>query len=103
MEKYDPSSTNLQIGLKILTFTATWCGDCKFIEPFMPIIEKNNPNFEFIEVDIDKYSELADNFKIKGIPSFVAINEGEEIGRFVNGDRKTKPEIEDFIKGLSVK
>lgn len=103
MEEYNKTATNLKQGLIILTFTASWCGDCKFIKPFMPIIEKNHPEFKFIEIDIDQHADLAETYNIKGIPSFVGLNQGQEIGRFVNGDRKTKPEIEEFIKGLNIK
>ena len=35
-----------------------------------------------------------------GIPSFVAYNKGEETGRYVNKDRKTQEQIEEFIEGL---
>ena len=35
-----------------------------------------------------------------GIPSFIAFNDGKETGRFVNKDRKTKQQVEDFINGL---
>ena len=36
-----------------------------------------------------------------GIPSFIAFKDGKEIGRFVNKDRKTKQQVEDFITGLN--
>jgi len=36
-----------------------------------------------------------------GIPSFVAYSDGQEIGRFNNGDRKTKAEVENFINSLA--
>ena len=38
---------------------------------------------------------------ILGIPSFVAFDQGKEIGRFVSKLRKTKEEIIDFIDSLS--
>ncbi|MHA7984159.1 thioredoxin family protein, partial [Leuconostoc mesenteroides] len=34
---------------------------------------------------------------IFGIPSFVIFRDGQEIGRLVNKDRKTKEEVENFI------
>jgi hypothetical protein len=36
-----------------------------------------------------------------GIPSFIAFENGEEIGRFVNKDRKTKEQVEKFIDSLN--
>ena len=35
-----------------------------------------------------------------GIPSFIAFEDGRELGRFVSKDRKTQEEIEQFIEGL---
>ena len=35
-----------------------------------------------------------------GIPSFVVYQDGKEIGRLVNKDRKTKDEVENFLRSL---
>ena len=84
----------------IFFFTADWCGDCSFIKPVMPEIVDNHPEITFVEVDRDKFIDLCGDLSIFGIPSFVAFENGEEIGRFVNKDRKTKEEIEGFISTL---
>ncbi|MDR0200452.1 MAG: thioredoxin family protein [Streptococcaceae bacterium] len=84
-------------GKHMFYFSATWCGDCKFIEPKLPEIEAENSEFEFIHVDRDEYMDLAVEWGIMGIPSFVAIEDGKEIGRLVNKLRKTKEEVNAFI------
>ena len=84
----------------IFFFTADWCGDCSFIKPVMPEIVDNHPEITFVEVDRDKFIDLCGDLSIFGIPSFVAFENGEELGRFVNKDRKTKEEIENFISTL---
>lgn len=89
-------------GKNIFFFTAGWCGDCNFIKPQMPEIEKDFPNWNFIEVDRDKYIDVAAEWSIFGIPSFVVIEEGKELGRLVNKNRKTKQEIEDFLRSIHV-
>ena len=35
-------------GKTVFFFTADWCGDCRFIKPFMPEIEAENPDFTFV-------------------------------------------------------
>lgn len=90
-----------QKGKTMLFFSATWCGDCRFIKPSMPAIDADYPDINFIEVDRDKFLDLAQQLNIMGIPSFVAYQDGREVGRFVNKDRKTKEEIEDFINHLA--
>lgn len=84
----------------MLFFTADWCGDCVFIKPHMQEIESLFPEFQFIQIDRDEYIELCQKWDVFGIPSFIAVENGEELGRFVSKDRKTKDEIISFIKTL---
>ncbi|RWR09641.1 thioredoxin family protein [Siminovitchia fortis] len=84
----------------IFMFSADWCPDCKVLEPVLPRLEADYPEYNFIHVDRDEFLELCQELDIFGIPSFVAYHDGEEVGRFVSKDRKTLEEIEDFINGL---
>ncbi|KKB39343.1 thioredoxin family protein [Bacillus thermotolerans] len=84
----------------IFLFSADWCPDCRVIEPVLPEIEEAFPEFTFVYVDRDEFIGLCAELNIFGIPSFIAYENGTEIGRFVSKDRKTKEEIEQFIQGL---
>ena len=87
----------------VFLFTADWCGDCRFLDPFLPEIEeKYKDKFTFVSVDRDKFIELCQELDIFGIPSFVAFQDGKELGRFVSKDRKTKEEVENFLDKLDV-
>ena len=87
-------------GQVVLKFTADWCPDCQFIKPAMPEVEKDFADFKFYAVDRDEYLDLATEINVMGIPSFIAYRDGQEIGRFVNKDRKTKQQVEDFLSNL---
>ena len=87
-------------GTVVLFFTADWCPDCQFIYPAMPEIEATFPEWTFIRVDRDDFMEVAQKWDIFGIPSFVVVKNGEEIGRFVDKNRKTKTQIIEFLEGL---
>lgn len=91
---------NLSTGKYVLFFTADWCPDCRFIKPAMPEIEANFSQFEFILVDRDENIDLCQEMMIMGIPSFVVYEDGKEKARFVNKDRKTKKEVEDFLNNI---
>ncbi|WP_413627212.1 thioredoxin family protein [Fructilactobacillus vespulae] len=93
----------LKEGKYILFFTADWCPDCNFIKPAMPEIMADFPDFKFIKVDRDDNIDLCKEMDIFGIPSFVGYENGQETGRLVNKNRKTKTEVEIFIKSLSRK
>ncbi|WP_203260866.1 thioredoxin family protein [Streptococcus uberis] len=84
----------------VLFFTADWCPDCQFIYPVMPEIEAENADFTFVRVNRDNFMEVAQEWNIFGIPSFVVLENGKEIGRLVNKLRKTKAEINDFLARL---
>lgn len=84
----------------VLFFTADWCPDCQFIYPVMSEIEAENADFTFIRVNRDNFMEVAQEWNIFGIPSFVVLENGKEIGRLVNKLRKTKAEINDFLARL---
>lgn len=84
----------------VLYFTAGWCPDCTVIEPILPEIEVAYPDYSFIKVDRDEFMDICQDYSIFGIPSFLAFQDGEEVGRFVSKDRKTKEEIIQFMDGL---
>lgn len=87
-------------GKQMLFFSADWCPDCRFIKPAMPEIEAEYADYNFIYVDRDANIDVCQELGVMGIPSFIAFENGKEIGRFVNKDRKTKAEVEKFINGL---
>ena len=84
----------------VFKFTADWCPDCHFIDPFMGEIEEKFSDFTFVSVDRDQFIDLCSQLEIFGIPSFIAFENGEEIGRFVSKDRKSKEEIEAFLQTI---
>jgi thiol-disulfide isomerase/thioredoxin len=82
-------------------FSADWCPDCRVIEPILPEVEKENSTYTFYYVDRDEFIDLCSELNVFGIPSFVAFHQGEEVGRFVNKERKTQEQIQDFINSLA--
>ena len=87
-------------GKYVLFFTADWCPDCRFIKPAMPEIEEEFSDFNFIQVDRDENIDLGQELDVYGIPSFIVYEDGKEVDRFVNKDRKTKKEVENFLKAI---
>ena len=84
----------------VFEFTADWCPDCRFIDPFMPEVVEKFADYEFVKVNRDDFIDLCIELNVIGIPSFVAYEQGTELGRFVSKDRKTQEEIENFIANL---
>lgn len=101
LETIEQYNEIIKAGKSILMFSADWCPDCRVIEPVLPEIEQAYSQYTFYYVDRDEFIDLCASLNIFGIPSFVAFENGSELGRFVSKDRKTKEEIEEFINGLS--
>ncbi|EAY07918.1 Thioredoxin family protein [Trichomonas vaginalis G3] len=85
-------------GNYVLMFSGEACGDCKAIKPHMPAIIDEFKQFKFIHVERDPNIALFQELDVFGIPSFLIYKDGKEAGRFVSRDRKTKQEVENFIK-----
>lgn len=86
----------------IIMFSASWCPDCLYLKPFIGDIVDDNPKFKFYLINRDNFIDLCKELDIIGIPSFLAYNDGKEIGRFVSKLRKTKDDIQNFINELGV-
>lgn len=80
-------------------FTADWCPDCMVIKPVMPEVEREfSDSYEFLSVDRDPFLDLCQELNVFGIPSFIVFKQGKELGRFVSTSRKSREEIEAFLR-----
>lgn len=89
----------LKQGNTVFLFTAGWCPDCHFIDPFMPEVEEKFTHYTFVSVDRDQFIEICQEMDVYGIPSFIVFEQGLETKRFVSKDRKTQQQIEEFLDG----
>ena len=80
----------------ILYFTAEWCNPCKRVRPIVEDLNRDGIA-KFQLIDADDNIELCKKFEIKAIPTFIFIEDGEEVRR-ING-AKTREQLEDFIYG----
>lgn len=85
----------------VFLFSAKWCSDCRFIEPFLDEIEKLFTDFTFVYVDRDQFIDLCIENNIYGIPSFIVFKNNELKGSFTSKLRKTKAEIIDFLNSIN--
>tara|TARA_B100001741_G_scaffold309689_1_gene307756 strand:+ start:8271 stop:8609 length:339 start_codon:yes stop_codon:yes gene_type:complete len=51
----------------IIKFTATWCGPCKAIHPFLEQCGKDC-DIPVCVVDVDEYGSLAEEYQVTSIP-----------------------------------
>ncbi|XP_059468328.1 thioredoxin-2-like [Neocloeon triangulifer] len=58
--------------LVIVDFHATWCGPCKMIAPLLETLAEN-PNLVVLKVDVDECEDLAAEYNISAMPTFIFI------------------------------
>lgn len=81
--------------MEILRFTADWCGPCKSLAKS---IEELKPDVKITVVDIDEHMVKAQKYRIRAVPTMVAIHEGVELGRKVG--TLSKSELKEWIESL---
>lgn len=81
----------------LVDFYATWCMPCKMVAPVLEQIAKDfHEKLKVVKVDIDESQNLAAQFGIHGVPTFILFQGGKEIDRIVGAASK-----DEFTRRLS--
>ncbi|XP_037091936.1 thioredoxin-2-like [Pollicipes pollicipes] len=75
--------------LVVVDFYATWCGPCKMIAPKIAAMAKEHTDVVFLKVDVEELDDLAADYEINCMPTFIFIKQGEKVTSFsgANADR----------------
>ncbi|XP_071707410.1 thioredoxin H2-like [Rutidosis leptorrhynchoides] len=69
--------------LMVIDFSADWCGPCKLIEPAVHDLAIEFSDVEFIKIDVDELPDVANNYDVQAMPTFVLVKSGKELERTV--------------------
>ncbi|MCX7955546.1 MAG: thioredoxin [Patescibacteria group bacterium] len=79
----------------VVDFYADWCGPCRMMAPIIDELSKEKKEVKFVKINVDENPELASQYQVFSIPTFVVFKNGQVIHQFVGAKSK-----EDFLKEI---
>nr|XP_033811556.1 thioredoxin H-type-like isoform X2 [Geotrypetes seraphini]XP_033811649.1 thioredoxin H-type-like isoform X2 [Geotrypetes seraphini]XP_033811736.1 thioredoxin H-type-like isoform X2 [Geotrypetes seraphini] len=82
-EQFDEAMLEAGDKLVVIDFTASWCGPCQMIAPYFEVLsQRHNARVAFMKVDVDEVPDIADEYDIVAMPTFVFLKNGEKVDEF---------------------
>ncbi|XP_071735046.1 thioredoxin H2-like [Rutidosis leptorrhynchoides] len=69
--------------LMVVDFSASWCGPCKTLEPFIRSLASKFPDIDFIKIDVDELQDVTKEFCVTAISTLVLLKQGKEVERVI--------------------
>lgn len=69
--------------LVLLEFYGTWCMPCKMVTKILDRIKEERSDFKLVMLDIDKNMNLAKEFAVLTVPSFLILKNGVQVEKMV--------------------
>ncbi len=80
LEQFNKIMETSKERLLVLDFYADWCPPCKELLPILEKIGKENRDIVTIyKINIDRHSELANSFRVTGIPHVAFVKNKEKV------------------------
>ncbi|KAL6220635.1 hypothetical protein ACLB2K_008391 [Fragaria x ananassa] len=74
--------------LMVVDFTASWCGPCRIIAPFLSELAKRLPNVIFVKIDVDELKSVAEDWAVEAMPTFMFLKEGTIVDKVVGAKKE---------------
>ncbi|KAG6796438.1 thioredoxin-2 [Apis mellifera caucasica] len=68
--------------LVVIDFFAMWCGPCKMIGPKVEELSMEMEDVIFLKVDVDECEDIAGEYEITSMPTFVFIKNNKVLENF---------------------
>ena len=68
----------------LVDFWASWCGPCKMMGPVVEQIAQDmGESARVCKINIDEQPELASQYNVMSIPTFILFKDGKEVNRTI--------------------
>jgi len=75
-------------GIILVDFFAEWCGPCKMTGPIVDQLSEEIKEVKFVKINVDENPDLASQYSIFSIPTFVIFKNGKIVSQFVGAQSK---------------
>lgn len=66
----------------LIDFFATWCGPCKMLAPILKEVKDSlGEKISIIKIDVDKNQDLASMQQVRGVPTMMLYQKGQQLWR----------------------
>jgi thioredoxin 1 len=66
----------------LIDFFATWCGPCQMLGPVLKEVKESmGDRVSIIKIDVDKNQELAAKYQVRGVPTMMLFQKGQQLWR----------------------
>jgi thioredoxin 1 len=79
--------------LLVVDFFAPWCGPCKMVAPMLEELSAEIPDVKFVKVDMDQNEEVATEYGVSCMPTFLLFKEGDKVAEFAGPNIEKLKEI----------
>ena len=81
----------------LVDFYAEWCGPCKMMGPIVKeMADIYDGKMRIGKLNIDESMEIAQNYKVMSVPTFIIFKKGEPVETMIGG--MPNAELEEKIK-----
>lgn len=76
--------SEVENGVVIVDFFATWCGPCKMLAPvFEELGNEMTDSAKFVKVDIEQSMDIARKFMVSTVPTMMIFKDGKPVETMV--------------------
>ena len=68
--------------IKIIRFTASWCGPCKMLAPIFGEVQNEVSDVMFETIDVDANRDKATQYSVSSVPTVIIEKDGQIVNRF---------------------
>ena len=85
----------------LVMFGAIWCPHCRAMQSALEEVKEAHPEIYVARADADRAPALAARFSVRGLPTTLYFEKGEEKGRLVGFRRRA--ELEEMLKAHAMR